>query len=163
MWIDKTIQPKGRCWQPVLKKSNGMQLYVVSRGHNLDSKIHKFTVCVCFCVSLCLCSVAESCPNLYGLWIVAHQVSLSMELSRQEYWSRLPFHSPGGLPHPGTEPAPLASLVLAGGFFTTSTACEAQYDSAILHLENVTQEKWKCAHTKICTQIFHTSIPNSQT
>ena len=29
---------------------------------------------------------------------------MSMEFSRQEYWSRLPFPSPGNLPHPGIEP-----------------------------------------------------------
>ena len=38
------------------------------------------------------------------LWIVAHQAPLSMEFSRQEYWSGLPFPSPGDLPHPGIEP-----------------------------------------------------------
>ena len=36
-------------------------------------------------------------------WTVAHQVPLSMEFSRQEYWSGLPFPSPGDLPKPGTE------------------------------------------------------------
>ena len=35
---------------------------------------------------------------------VAYKASLSMEFSRQEYWSRLPFPSPGDLPHPGIEP-----------------------------------------------------------
>ena len=35
---------------------------------------------------------------------VAHQASLSMEFSRQDYWSRLPFTSPGDLPNPGIEP-----------------------------------------------------------
>ena len=35
---------------------------------------------------------------------VAHQVPLSMESSRQGYWSGLPFPSPGGLPNPGIEP-----------------------------------------------------------
>ena len=34
-------------------------------------------------------------------WTVAHQAPLSMEYSRQEYWSGLPFPSPGDLPHPG--------------------------------------------------------------
>ena len=38
-------------------------------------------------------------------WTVAHQGPLSMEFSRQEYWSRLPFPSPGDLPNPGIEPA----------------------------------------------------------
>ena len=37
-------------------------------------------------------------------WTVAHQSSLSMEFSRQEYWSGLPFPSPGDLPNPGIEP-----------------------------------------------------------
>ena len=36
-------------------------------------------------------------------WTVAHQAPLSVEFSRQEYWSGLPFSSPGDLPHPGKE------------------------------------------------------------
>ena len=43
-----------------------------------------------------------------------------MGFSRQEYWSGLPFPSPGDLPDPGIEPRSLASPALAGGFFTTS-------------------------------------------
>ena len=38
------------------------------------------------------------------LWTVAHQAPPSMGFSRQEYWSGLPFPSPGGLPDPGIEP-----------------------------------------------------------
>ena len=38
------------------------------------------------------------------LQTAAHQVPLSMELSRQEHWSGLPFPSPGDLPHPGIKP-----------------------------------------------------------
>ena len=38
------------------------------------------------------------------LWTVAHQAPLSMGFSSQEYWSGLPFPSPGDLPNPGTEP-----------------------------------------------------------
>ena len=37
-------------------------------------------------------------------WTVAHQDPLPMEFSRQEYWSRLSFCSPGDLPHPGSNP-----------------------------------------------------------
>ena len=37
------------------------------------------------------------------LWTIARQASLSMESSRQEYWSGLPFPSPGGLPDPRIE------------------------------------------------------------
>jgi len=38
-------------------------------------------------------------------WTVAHQALLSMEFSRQEYQSGLPFPPPGDLPDPGIEPA----------------------------------------------------------
>ena len=58
-------------------------------------------------------------------WTVARQALLSMELSRQESWSRLPFPSPGDLPHPDIEPAYLMSPVSAGGFFTTIATWEA--------------------------------------
>ena len=37
-------------------------------------------------------------------WTVAHQAPLSVGFSRQEYWSGLPFLSPGNLPDPGIEP-----------------------------------------------------------
>ena len=37
-------------------------------------------------------------------WMVADQAPPSMEFSRQEYWSGLPFPSPGDLPNPGIEP-----------------------------------------------------------
>ena len=50
------------------------------------------------------------------LWTVARQAPLSMEFFRQEYWSGLPFPSPGDLPDPGIEQT---SPALAGRFFTT--------------------------------------------
>ena len=37
-------------------------------------------------------------------WTVAHQAPPSMEFSREEYWSGLPFPSPGDLPDPGIKP-----------------------------------------------------------
>jgi len=36
-------------------------------------------------------------------WTIARQALPSMGFSRQEYWSGLPFPSPGDLPDPGTE------------------------------------------------------------
>ena len=53
-----------------------------------------------------------------------------MEFSRQEYWSGLPFPTPEDLPGPGMEPTSLVSPPLAGGFFTTSAASEAQLSSS---------------------------------
>ena len=69
-----------------------------------------------------------SCVWLFETpWTVAHQAPLSMGFSRQEYyWSGLPCPPPGGLPHPGIEPASLLSLALAGRFFTTKATWEAQ-------------------------------------
>ena len=54
-------------------------------------------------------------------WTVAHQDPLSLEFSRQEYWSGLPFPPPGDLPDPGIKPGspawqvdslPLGRLIL---------------------------------------------------
>ena len=39
-----------------------------------------------------------------SLWATARQASLSMGFPRQEYWSGLPFPSPGDVPDPGIEP-----------------------------------------------------------
>ena len=48
------------------------------------------------------------------LWTVAHQSSLSMGFSRQEYWNGLPWPPPGDLPDPGIEPAsPVAPALRA--------------------------------------------------
>ena len=51
------------------------------------------------------------------LWTVGYQASLSMGFSRQEYWSRFLFTTPGDLPNPGIEPASLEFRALAGRFF----------------------------------------------
>ena len=50
-----------------------------------------------------------------------------MGFSRQEYWSGLPCPPPEHLPDPGIQPTSLISLVLAGGFFTTSATWEALF------------------------------------
>ena len=54
-------------------------------------------------------------------WTVAHQAPLP----RQEYWSGLPFPSPGDLPDPGIEAVSLGSSALAGEFFNASATWEA--------------------------------------
>ena len=51
-------------------------------------------------------------------WTVARQAPLSMEFSRQEVWSGLPFPTPRDLPDPGIKSL---SSALAGGFFTTES------------------------------------------
>ena len=53
-------------------------------------------------------------------WTVAHQVPLSMGLSRQQHWSGLPCPPPGDLLDPGIEPTILMSPTLQAAFFTSS-------------------------------------------
>jgi len=65
---------------------------------------------------VCMLSRVQSFATLQT---VVCQAPLSMGFSRQEYWSGLPFPTPGDLPNPGIELASLASPALAGGFFTT--------------------------------------------
>ena len=61
-----------------------------------------------------------SCVHFFATpWTVACQASLSMEFSRQEYWSRLPFLTSEDLPNPGIEPMSLEPSAVAGRFFTT--------------------------------------------
>ena len=55
------------------------------------------------CAVLSPSVVPDSLP-----WTVACQAPLSLEFSRQEYWSGLPCPPPGDLPKPGIEPRPLA-------------------------------------------------------
>ena len=55
-----------------------------------------------------------------------------MGFSRQEYWSGLPFPSPGNLPNSGIEPKSLASPALADRFFTTITTWEAPYNNCVI-------------------------------
>ena len=67
---------------------------------------------------VCACMHAQSWLTANS-WNIARQAPLSMEISRQEYWSGLPLPPPGVLPEPGIQLASLMSLALAGGCFTT--------------------------------------------
>ena len=58
-------------------------------------------------------------PHLFATPWIACQVPLSMEFSRQEYWSGLPFPTPGDLPKLGIKSASPTSPALTGRFFTT--------------------------------------------
>ena len=79
--------------------------------------------------------------NSVTLWTIACQAPLSRGFSRQEYWSRLPFPSPGNLPHQGIEPVSLMSPILVDGFFTTRATWEAQDTLRKFKLHNFAGEK----------------------
>ena len=68
-----------------------------------------YPVCVCVCVCVCVLSCV---PLFVTQWTVACQALLPMGFPRQEYWSGLPFLSPGNLPDPGIEPVSLVSPAL---------------------------------------------------
>ena len=70
----------------------------------------------CHFETVCVYSVVSLQPH--GL--KPAQASLSMEFTRQEYWSGLPLPTPGGLPDSGIEPTSPASPALADRLFTTA-------------------------------------------
>ena len=74
-------------------------------------------------VTMCVCMLSRL-KLFVTPWTITHQAPLSMEISRQEYWSGLPCPPPGDLPDPRIEPTSLTSPTLAGGFFTTSSTWE---------------------------------------
>ena len=78
-----------------------------------------------------MCSDVSNSLQPMVPWTVAHQASLPLEFSRQEYWSGLPFPTPGDLPNPGIKTVILASPALAGGFFTNCITWKVTYQVAI--------------------------------
>ena len=73
-------------------------------SHVLGDHLSLFNECIVLTVSDSL--------QRHGLWPA--RLLCPWEFSRQEYFSGLPFHLPGELPDPGTEPASPVSLTLAG-------------------------------------------------
>ena len=77
-----------------------------------------FSLCISISIVQAVCVYAQSLSRVClfeAPQTRAHQAPLSMEFPWQEYWSGLPFPSPGDLPNPGIEPR---SPSLTGGFFT---------------------------------------------
>ena len=81
--------------------------------------------------------VTKSYLTLVIPWTVAHQAPLSMGFSRQEYWSGLPFTSPGDLPNSGTEPR-----------------------SPALQADDLWTELWEKPSVGIVLNLWHKSILN---
>ena len=112
--LKKPLLNKGpRCWP---FSFSGLSPWLLDGSPPCILTQPSFGVCLCLnllllkeyqsCWIVCLC--AQWCPTL-------SQAPVSMELSRQEYWSQLPFASPGDLPDPETE-----SPALAGRLFTSA-------------------------------------------
>ena len=89
---------------------------------------------------------------------VACQAPLSMEFSRQKYWSGLPFPTPWVLPSPGMKPTSLASPALAGKFFTTASPGKPCC-SFTVSWGQVYRKKWpitNCSENCLVKSIFST-------
>ena len=69
-----------------------------------------------------VCSVVSALSNFMDRSLPGFSV---VKFSRQEYWSGLPFPTPGDLPDPGIKHISPVSPAFAGEFFTTSTTREA--------------------------------------
>ena len=95
-------------------------------------------------------------------WTAACQTPLSMGFARQEYWSGLPFPSPGDLPNPGIEPA---SPVLEGRFFTAKPLREAHIYvisfyinfSIFIELVYIIETCWREWYTHLKIVMFSTN------
>ena len=83
--------------------------------HSEASKSHHGCICTT-CYALLSHSVMSNSADMG----CTHQSPLSMEFSRKEYWSGLPFPTPGNIPKPGIEPTSLQSSTLAGRFYITT-------------------------------------------
>ena len=82
---------------------------------------------------LCACSVAKLCPTLCNPTDCSLQVPLSMGFSGQEYWSGLPFPSPGDLSNPAIR---LASPTMTGGFFITEPPGKSRMIIQIIQIDS---------------------------
>ena len=91
---------------------------IVLKERNIQKRTYRKYMCYAYAL---ICVQLFSTP-----WTVAHQTPLSMEFSRQEYWSRLPFTSQGDFPDPGTESKSLEFPALAGRFFTIAPSGKPQ-------------------------------------
>ena len=76
-------------------------------------------------------------------------------MSRQEYWSRLPFPPSGDLPNPGTQPI---SPALAGGFFTTEQPRKPENGLLLSHKNEIMplSATWMDLETIITSEVSQT-------
>ena len=119
-------------YQKICSRLSIVALFIIAKKWKLltNSRMSKYILCACVCVCVCV-RARTHVLMLSHVWLcdpmdcMARQAPLPMEFSSQEYWSRLPFPSPGDLPDPRFEPMSLVSPALAGGFFTSWATGEA--------------------------------------
>ena len=111
-------------WHSITKKLTDR---LVEFSRSLEERVHcglQWYVCMCvggwLCItSLLSCVCVHTCVHVHARlfvtpWTVVCQAPLSMEFSKQKYWSGLSFPTPRDLPDPGIKPTSPASPELAG-------------------------------------------------
>ena len=127
--MQKTIGESQKCW------------FLAQQTHNLSpqmgpescSEIKAVPVSPRYSLKLLPRTKMKSLSRVWLFvtpWIVAYQAPPSLEFSRQEYWSGLPFPFPGDLPNPGIEPGS-STLQADAYFWATREAPEALTDLSI--------------------------------
>ena len=92
--------------------------------------------------------VTKLCLTLATPWTVACQAPRSMEFSRQEYWSGLPFPSPRDLANPGIKPrSPIFRQILYRLHYKGSHVA-IRRNEVLMDIRHNTDEVWKKSHTK---------------
>ena len=93
-------------------------------------------------------------------WTVAHQAPLSMGLSTKEYWSRLPFPSPGDLPNPGIE---TGSVVIQFSQFSCSVVSNSLQPQGLQHarVPSPSSTPRACSNSCPLSQWCHPTISSS--
>ena len=91
-------------------------------------------------------------------WTIAHQVPPSMGFSRQEYWSGLPFPSPGDLPDLGIEP--WSPTLQADALTSEPPGKPYMYILIYIYLQRYAHKKYMCVYTciYICVCIHYSSV-----
>ena len=108
--------------------------------------------------------VTQSCPTLVTPWTVAYQAPPSMEFSRQEYWSGLPFPSAGNLPNPGIKPTSLTLQVILYQLNHQESPRKLEWVGYpfFQHIFLTQESNWDLMHCRyILSQLSYQGCPNS--
>ena len=109
-----------------LQPSNPPPALLSLRAADLGSQLPRYSMCLLSFLLPIPVLVAQRVRLFTTSWTVDRQAPLSIGFLRQEYWSVLPFPSPGDLLYPGTEPrspAPASDALLSALLGQTQKSC----------------------------------------
>ena len=131
---------------------------ITSQSHHTEA-LGFNTQIVCVCVCVCVCARVRARAQSLSRIRLCNSMHCSMPgssvygISQQEYWSGLPFPSPGNLPDPGVKTSSLASPALAGRFFTTAPPTGFRGTQTLNPYKGERMNKQDCA--MLCLKVAH--------